>query len=58
MPLFCSAFFGHFAIAASIAYLGGSIMNEEQLWEKFFVSGKIDDYLNYSNKKETENDDT
>ncbi len=33
-------------------------MNEEQLWEKFFVSGKIDDYLNYSNKKETENDDT
>lgn len=33
-------------------------MNEEQLWEKFVVSGKIDDYLNYSNKKETGNDNT
>lgn len=31
-------------------------MNEEQLWEKFIVSGKINDYLNYSSKKENEND--
>ncbi len=32
-------------------------MNTEQLWEIFTISGKIDDYLNYS-LKEKENDHT
>lgn len=33
-------------------------MNEEQLWEIFAASGKIGDYLRYTNKKEQENDNT
>lgn len=33
-------------------------MNEEQLWEKFAISGKIDDYIRYSNMKEQKNDNT
>lgn len=33
-------------------------MNEEQLWEKFAISGKIDDYIRYSNTKEQNNDNT
>lgn len=34
------------------------IMNNEQLWEIFAASGKIDDYLVYINKKDTLNDNT
>lgn len=33
-------------------------MNEDLLWDIFAESGKINDYLNYSNIKETEHDDT
>lgn len=33
-------------------------MSEEELWDKFADSGRIDDYLRYINKKETENDNT
>lgn len=33
-------------------------MSKEQLWEKFAESGKLEDYINYSHTKETENDDT
>lgn len=33
-------------------------MSEEELWNKFADSGRIDDYLRYINKKGTENDNT
>lgn len=33
-------------------------MNEEQLWEKFTVSGKINDYIRYINIKEQKNDNS
>lgn len=35
-------------------FVGGVKMNNEMLWNKFMLSGKVEDYLNYCTNKNRE----